>query len=116
MHSDVDTLFRALWEDYRAVTPSADRIHGLLAERENTAIVNDHIALRTFNLAPVGLDALAAHFLALGYQPGGEYHFEARSYTPGITSTRTRRCQKCLSPNCWSNNAQTSYKRWCRVW
>ena len=53
MHSDVDTLFRALWEDYRAVTPSADRIHGLLAERENTAIVNDHIALRTFNLAPV---------------------------------------------------------------
>ena len=78
MHSDVDTLFRALWEDYRAVTPSADRIHALLAERENTAIVNDHIALRTFNPAPVGLDALAAHFLALGYQPCGEYHFEAK--------------------------------------
>ena len=78
MPSDVDPLFRALWEDYRAVTPSADRIHALLAERENTAIVNDHIALRTFNPAPVGLDALAAHFLALGYQPCGEYHFEAK--------------------------------------
>ncbi len=32
MHSDVDTLFRALWENYRAVTPSADRIHALLAD------------------------------------------------------------------------------------
>src|SRR5690606_40875280 len=73
MHSDVDTLFRALWENYRAVTPSADRIHALLAEREDTAIVNDQIALSTYNLAPVGLDALAAHFLALGYQAGGNH-------------------------------------------
>lgn len=78
MHSDVNTLFRALWENYRTVTPSADRIHALLAERETKAIVNDHIALRTFNLDPVGLDALAKHFLALGYTAGGEYHFDAK--------------------------------------
>lgn len=78
MHTDLTTLFDHLWDDYRAVTPSAERIHALLAERESAPVVNDHIALRTFNLAPVGLDALAAHFLALGYQAGGEYHFEAK--------------------------------------
>lgn len=67
MHSDRHTLFQALWDNYRAVTPSAERIHTLLGKRESKPIVNDHIALRTFNLAPVGLDALAAHFLNLGY-------------------------------------------------
>jgi hypothetical protein len=78
MHSDRHTLFQALWDNYRAVTPSAERIHTLLGKRESKPIVNDHIALRTFNLAPVGLDALAAHFLNLGYRPGDEYHFEAK--------------------------------------
>ncbi|PSF09683.1 DUF1338 domain-containing protein [Marinobacter fuscus] len=78
MHNHPDALFDALWQDYRRVTPSADRIHALLAERESTPVMNDHIALRTFNLAPVGLEALAAHFLHLGYRQGGEYHFEAK--------------------------------------
>lgn len=78
MHTDRHELFSQLWEQYRSVTPSAERVHQLLAERESRPIVNDHIALRTFNLDPVGLDALAEPFLALGYQPGGEYHFEAK--------------------------------------
>lgn len=78
MHSDRTTLFRHLWDNYKAVTPSADRIHQLLGDTQGGDIVNDHIALRTFNLDKVGLDKLAAHFLALGYQEGGEYHFEAK--------------------------------------
>ncbi|MEC7815965.1 MAG: DUF1338 domain-containing protein [Pseudomonadota bacterium] len=78
MENDLNRLFTALWEQYRAVTPSAARIHTLLNEREPGAIVNDHIALRTFNLAPVRLSALANHFLNLGYKEGGEYHFEAK--------------------------------------
>ncbi|MDC0664111.1 DUF1338 domain-containing protein [Marinobacter sp. SS21] len=78
MHSDRDTLFRCLWDNYRAVTPSAERIHRILGASQDRAIVNDHIALRTFNLEKVGLDKLAAHFLALGYREGGDYHFEAK--------------------------------------
>ena len=78
MHTDPDTLFARLWESYRQVTPSADRIHKILGAEEGQAIVNDHIALRTFNLDPVRLDALAEHFLSLGYEEGGEYHFEAK--------------------------------------
>ncbi|SFL91257.1 DUF1338 domain-containing protein [Marinobacter zhejiangensis] len=78
MHSDRNTLFRDLWDNYKAVTPSADRIHQLLGDTQGDDIVNDHIALRTFNLGKVGLEKLAAHFLALGYREGGEYHFEAK--------------------------------------
>ncbi len=78
MHCDRDTLFRCLWDNYRAVTPSAERIHRLLGASQDRAIINDHIALRTFNLDKVGLDKLAAHFLALGYREGGDYRFEAK--------------------------------------
>ncbi|TBW49100.1 DUF1338 domain-containing protein [Marinobacter halodurans] len=78
MHSDRDTLFRKLWDNYREVTPSAEEIHRLLGGTQGKEIINDHIALRTFNLEKVNLDKLAAHFLALGYKEGQEYHFEAK--------------------------------------
>ncbi|TNE94060.1 MAG: DUF1338 domain-containing protein [Gammaproteobacteria bacterium] len=78
MHTDWKNLFEELWNQYRTVTPSAEKIHQLLGESQGREIVNDHIALRTFNIHPVGLDALAQHFLALGYHPGGEYHFKAK--------------------------------------
>lgn len=60
-------LFQSLWNDYiERLCPSADRVHQLLQEDE--PLINDHIALRTFNLAPLGLETLAKPFLALGYQ------------------------------------------------
>ena len=76
MHTDVNQLFSELWQDYIKMTPSAARVHELLGKGE--AIINDHIALRTFNLPKVNLDVLAAHFEALGYQACGEYQFEAK--------------------------------------
>jgi len=78
MHTDRNVLFEKLWQNYRNVTPSAAEIHRILGAEEGHAIINDHIALRTFNLPPVGLDALAEHFLALGYCEGGEYHFKGK--------------------------------------
>ncbi len=81
----LDALFERLWADYAAVTPSAARIQALLAERGEAAPA-DHIALRTFDLPGIGLDALAAPFLALGYVATGDYTFavkrlRARSYS-----------------------------------
>ncbi len=43
-------------------------------------IVNDHVAFRTYNLPKLGLEKLAAHFLALGYEQKGEYVFKAKLY------------------------------------
>ncbi|WP_115717202.1 DUF1338 domain-containing protein [Gallaecimonas mangrovi] len=79
MHKDINQLFECLWNNYLDVTPSAAKVHQLLASSEQgTDIINDHVAFRTFNLPNVGLDKLAAHFLALGYEEKGEYHFEAK--------------------------------------
>lgn len=78
MHTDRELLFRHLWDNYRTVTPSAEAIHRMLGAKEGQNIVNDHIALRTFNLAPVGIDRLAEHFTSLGYHAGGEYRFKAK--------------------------------------
>ncbi|WP_031564457.1 DUF1338 domain-containing protein [Rheinheimera texasensis] len=78
MHSNFKDLFAALWQDYVQLTPSAEKIHALLGSGQQDDVINDHIALRTFNLDKVGLDKLAAHFLAVGYREAGEYHFEAK--------------------------------------
>ncbi|MBY6187198.1 DUF1338 domain-containing protein [Marinobacter hydrocarbonoclasticus] len=72
----VESLFGALWDDYQHQCPSATAIHKLLGGGK--AIINDHVAFRTFNLPEVGLEKLAAHFLALGYEAKGEYRFEQK--------------------------------------
>lgn len=69
----LDLFFDRLWQQYLAVTPSAESIHQLLGKGAD--IVNDHIAVRTFNLAGTGLEAFAKHLLAMGYRKGGSYHF-----------------------------------------
>ncbi|QSX34349.1 DUF1338 domain-containing protein [Shewanella avicenniae] len=76
MHQNIDSLFTAMWHDYVRMTPSAAKIHDLLAQDDE--IINDHIALRTFNLPKVGLPVLAAHFEALGYRAAGEYEFKQK--------------------------------------
>jgi len=64
----------ALWRDYTAITPQAARIHALFAARGET-IVNDHVALRTYGRAGIGLDAMARPFLARGWEPRDDYRF-----------------------------------------
>ena len=63
----VAELLDALWRDYVASTPQAERIHRLLAER-GEVVLNDHVALRTFALPGIGVAALARPFEALGWQ------------------------------------------------
>ncbi|ABV88826.1 DUF1338 domain-containing protein [Shewanella pealeana] len=76
MHTNVNTLFEALWQDYIEMTPSAAKVHQLLSK--GSAIINDHIALRTFNIAKVNLEVLAKHFESIGYVACGDYKFEAK--------------------------------------
>ncbi|MDW6002766.1 DUF1338 domain-containing protein [Vibrio mangrovi] len=72
-----DSLFTALWQDYTTrLCPSAWRVHELL--QENEPLINDHIALRTFNLPQVGLEIVAQPFLRLGYIAKGHYQFEQK--------------------------------------
>ncbi|WGW00590.1 DUF1338 domain-containing protein [Vibrio sp. YMD68] len=72
-----DTLFTALWNDYiDRLCPSAEIVHKLL--REEDVLINDHIALRTFNSSPLGIATLAKPFLDAGYVACGDYEFESK--------------------------------------
>ena len=76
MSQSVEQFFDNLWNDYIQLTPSAAKVHEVLGQ--GRAIINDHVAFRTFNIAPVRLHSLAAHFEAMGYKACGDYHFEAK--------------------------------------
>jgi hypothetical protein len=69
-------FFDRLWDDFLAHAPSAEGIHALLGG--GAAIVNDHIALRTFATERLGVDALHPLFGALGYELGDHYRFKAK--------------------------------------
>lgn len=70
----MEELLGHLWADYAEINPQASRVAKLLSARGET-VVNDHIALRTFDLAPIGLQTLARPFLESGYQARDTYRF-----------------------------------------
>ncbi|MEZ9924386.1 DUF1338 domain-containing protein [Vibrio breoganii] len=73
----VQKLFDQLWSDFNCrLCPSSHTIHELL--KQDKALINDHIALRTFNCSPIGLEVLAKPFIELGYKEGGDYLFKAK--------------------------------------
>ena len=80
----LDSIFENLWQDYVSSNPQAKKIYDLILGREQAsdtsvkALANDHIALRTYNLPKVGIQALSKHFTQLGYEYGGEYFFEQK--------------------------------------
>ena len=75
MTQTIDTLLQAMWQDYLALTPDAKPIHDLFSSMNDGAVINDHIALRTFNHPRVNIDKIARPFLDAGYVPEGDYEF-----------------------------------------
>jgi hypothetical protein len=74
---DKNQLLSKLWEQYAEITPSAKKIHTLLEEKGET-ILNDHIAIRTFNDKRVNISVLEKIFVNVGYEARGEYVFESK--------------------------------------
>lgn len=72
----ISELLDALWKDYVASTPQAERIHRLLLAR-GERIRNDHIALRTYDAPGIGITDLARVFESLGWVVAPDhYRFE----------------------------------------
>ena len=69
----IDEVLGALWRDYVATTPQAERIQRLLRDR-GERVINDHVALRTYSLPGIGIDALARPFEALGWRKQDEHY------------------------------------------
>lgn len=84
MFTSVEQLFDALWEDYVRTGPHAAVIRELLG---GASVPNDHVAFRGLRRPGLGVEALAAPFVELGYRPADTYEFEqkklfARHYEP----------------------------------
>lgn len=67
-------LLDVLWRDYVSSTPQAERIRQLLTQR-GEILCNDHIALRTYGVAGIAIEALARPFEALGWRARDRYRF-----------------------------------------
>ncbi|GAA4271700.1 DUF1338 domain-containing protein [Aquimarina gracilis] len=74
---DSKYFFEQLWQNYTAITPSAEKVKTLFENKGDT-VFNDHIALRTFNDPRVNIEVLSRPFLTMGYEAKGEYHFKAK--------------------------------------
>lgn len=70
----LNTLLDNMWVDYCKLNPDAKKIYDILTN-EGETVVNDHIALRTFNHPRLGIESLAHHFKKYGYEEKGEYNF-----------------------------------------
>ena len=67
-------LLDKMWKDYVEINPLAQKVYDLLA-KDDEQILNDHIALRTFNHPRLNIDIMAKPFLESGYKYMGDYHF-----------------------------------------
>lgn len=79
MTTKVTALFNKVWQQYLTVTPSAKKIHHLLSNGK--AVINDHVAYRTFNSEKVNLNKLAKHLISIGYTECGQYNFSVKKLT-----------------------------------
>lgn len=74
---DIDDIFSNLWTQYTTLNPEVQKIHDLFIAKGNE-VVNDHIALRTFNHPKVSKLVLAKPFLERGYKVCDHYHFSEK--------------------------------------
>jgi len=73
--STINTFFEILWKKYTFENPLALRVYkSLIAEGEN--VINDHIALRTFNFEKCNIEKLSTFLIKNGYKEKDEYYFE----------------------------------------
>jgi hypothetical protein len=73
----LNAFLDTMWTDYCKMNPQAALIYKALSEK-NKHVLNDHIALRTFNSPKLGIKSLAQHFEKYGYEDRGEYVFKEK--------------------------------------
>ncbi len=70
-------LLDLMWQDYCDFNPAARRIFDLLTA-QGEQVLNDHIALRTFQHPRLGISSMAHIFEKFGYKNKGEYFFKEK--------------------------------------
>ena len=74
----IDDLLNHMWKTYTGLNPHIKEVLDLIKSKENTEILNDHIALRTFNHERINKNKLADFFLGSGYKFVENLHFDQK--------------------------------------
>ena len=74
----IDDLLNHMWKTYTSLNPHIKEVLDLIKSKENTEILNDHIALRTFNHERINKNKLADFFLGSGYKFVENLHFDQK--------------------------------------
>lgn len=75
--TELSLFLEHMWIDYCSMNPQADFIYNSL-KKNNPHVLNDHIALRTFQHPKLGIKSLSQHFEKYGYIAKGEYFFKEK--------------------------------------
>jgi len=70
-------FYEELWQQYIKISPQALAIHHLF-KSEGEALVNDHVAFRTFSNSNISIDQLEQQIFSLGFHYLESYHFDAK--------------------------------------
>ena len=93
-------FYEILWDKYMELTPQVGRIHDLF-QALGEDVVNDHIALRTFEGDLVGIEVLETYFLEQGYEVADDYYFTEKKL-------RARHYEKKGSPRVFISELKVS--------
>lgn len=79
MDITLKSLLQEMWADYCDLNPEAKRIYDLI-KNKGEDVINDHIALRTFNHNKINIEVLSQAYLKLGYvKAQKEYIFKEKN-------------------------------------
>ena len=65
----INDFLTRMWNDYSDLNPHINKVLDLIKEKESKTIINDHIALRTFNHKKINRHVLSSYFVKNGYKP-----------------------------------------------
>ena len=74
---DIDQFFNRAFDEYSKKNPTVKKINDLIISREEK-IVNDHIAIRTFDHLGFNKEYIFDYFKKFGYEKKGEYFFQQK--------------------------------------
>ena len=74
---ELKQIFGRLWIDYCKKSPSAKKIKMSLIQCGNF-VINDHVAIRTFDLPQVNIETIATPFINSGYKEKASYEFKEK--------------------------------------
>ena len=64
----INDFLSKMWNDYSKLNPHINQVLNLIKTKEPNEIINDHIALRTFNHKKLNRHVLSEYFLKNGYK------------------------------------------------